>query len=54
MKVKFIGEHPADLPTIGLHVEPNQEIEVDDSFEHPLFVAVKAKRGGESTDAVTE
>lgn len=54
MQVKYVGEYPADLTTLGVHVEPGDTIEVADDFEHPLFVSVKPKKGGESTDATTK
>lgn len=46
-KVQYTGEWPADLTTIGIHVEPQDVIDVADDFEHPLFVAVKPKKGSD-------
>jgi hypothetical protein len=38
--MRFIGNYAVDLPTLGLHVEPNEEIDVDDDFENAMFVEV--------------
>lgn len=39
-KVKYTGDLPATLPTLGLEVKPGQEIEVPDDFNNALFVDV--------------
>jgi hypothetical protein len=54
VQFRYLGEHPADMTTIGVHVEPGDTVEFPDGFEHPLFEAVKPKKGGEKVDAVTE
>lgn len=43
MKMRYKGDHPADLPTIGLHVEPGDVVEVPDGFQHPRFEPVDAE-----------
>jgi hypothetical protein len=40
-KVKYIGELPAFLPTLGLEVEPGDIIEVPDDFLNANFENVK-------------
>lgn len=53
-KVRYVGEWPADLTTLGKHVEPNDVIDVADEFDHPLFADVQTKKGGEVKDATTK
>ena len=43
MRVRYTGQHPADLPTLGLHVEPGQVVEVSEGFLHPAFEPVPAE-----------
>ena len=53
MKVKYTGDIPQQLPTIGLEVQPGDEVEVPDDFRNALFVLVE-KKGGDSVDAAKQ
>lgn len=53
MKVKYIGETPVQLPTIGIEVKPGDEIDVPDDFHNAQFVPSK-KKGGDSVDAAKQ
>lgn len=38
MKVRYTGNFPADLPLLGIHVEPGDVLEVPDGLRgHPHF-----------------
>ncbi|QQE80931.1 hypothetical protein [Alicyclobacillus sp. SO9] len=59
MKFKYNGELPTTLPTLGVDVEPGDEVELPDDFFNPLFEAVKKpkkseKEEGEKSDATTK
>jgi hypothetical protein len=38
--VRFTGEFAVDLPSLGMRVEPDEVIDVDDDFENAMFVEV--------------
>lgn len=46
MKRRYTGPFPVDLPTLGLHVEPGDTVEVPKDFTHPQFEPVSAKKEG--------
>jgi len=53
MKVKYTGDIPVQLSTIGVDVKPGDEIDVPEDFSNALFVPVK-KKGGETVDAAKQ
>lgn len=44
MFVQYLGEFPADLTTLGIHVEPGDVVQVPSGFVHPQFVQVEAPK----------
>lgn len=54
MKARYLGEWPADLTTLGIHVEPGDVVLVADGFEHPQFEAVDPPRGRARATAATD
>lgn len=55
MKVKYEGDVPVQLSTLGKDVNPGDEIEVPDSFHNANFTEVTPKKKeGEKKDATTK
>lgn len=52
-RVKYVGEIPVDLATVGVHAEPGDTVTVPDWWDNPQFIEVKEKKGG-VTDAPVE
>lgn len=41
-RARYRGEHPVDLPTLGLRAEPGQVVDVPEGFSSPVFEPVPA------------
>ncbi len=44
MKYKFSGKSPVVIPKVGV-VYPGQEIETENTINHPLFREIKPQKG---------